>query len=164
MVAPLLPSYWAVYRDLQTAKRIVGQIVKQRTADETSGEPAYKKPTDLLQWMIDAASPRDGEPDKLAHRQLVLSLAALHTMTMAVAYSIYDICQFPEYIESLRQEITDSLEQDSKWAKTTLTKVHKLDRFIKESQRLSPPSLCASILSQISILFFPFLTDKFPTQ
>ncbi|KAJ6058228.1 uncharacterized protein N7446_007811 [Penicillium canescens] len=138
IVAPLLPSYWAVHRDLQTAKRIISPIVKQRTADEASGEPGYKKPTDLLQWMIDVASPRDGQPDKLAHRQLVLSLAAIHTTTMAVAYAIYDLCQFPEYVEPLRQEITDSLEQDGKWAKTTLTKMHKLDSFIKESQRLSP--------------------------
>jgi cytochrome P450 len=155
VVAPLLPSYWAVHRDLQTAKRIISPIVKQRTADEASGEPGYKKPTDLLQWMIDAASPRDGQPDKLAHRQLVLSLAAIHTTTMAVAYAIYDLCQFPEYVEPLRQEIIDSLEQDGKWAKTTLTKIHKLDSFIKESQRLSPPSLCASILPHISTPFFP---------
>ncbi|OQD97276.1 hypothetical protein PENVUL_c084G05497 [Penicillium vulpinum] len=141
VVAPLLPSYWAVHRDLQTAKRIISPIVKQRTADEASGEPGYEKPTDLLQWMIDAANLRDGQPDKLAHRQLVLSLAAIHTTTMAVSYAIYDLCQFPEFVEPLRQEITDSLEQGGKWAKTTLGKMHKLDSFIKESQRLSPPSL-----------------------
>jgi len=90
--------------------------------------------------MMDEANPRDSQPDKLAHRQLVLSLAAIHTTTMAAAQAINDLCQHPEYVDSLREEITEVLE-DGKWEKTTLNKMRKLDSFIKESQRLSPPSL-----------------------
>ncbi|KAI0389232.1 cytochrome P450 monooxygenase [Xylariaceae sp. FL0594] len=141
ILAPLLPSYWGVHANLRTAKRIIGPIVRERRAAAQAGDP--HKGEDLLQWMMDAANEHDGQPDKLAHRQLLLSLASIHTTTMAAAHALYDLCAHPQYFEPLREEIIAVLREDGGWKKTTLNKMRKMDSFMKESQRMNPPSLLA---------------------
>ncbi|KAI9926545.1 hypothetical protein ASPWEDRAFT_119143 [Aspergillus wentii DTO 134E9] len=143
IVAHCLPSYWRLHSNLRTAKRIISPMVNQRRADQAKNDPSYEKPNDLLQWMMDAANENDGQPDKLAHRQLLLSLASIHTTTMSAAHAMYDLCAHPEYFEPLRQEAYDVLREDGGWKKTTLNKMRKLDSFLKESQRVNPPSLLA---------------------
>ena len=149
VAAQLLPSYWRVHSNLRTAKKIIIPIVEERRAKQAEKDPDYVKPNDMLQWMMDAANENDGQPHKLAHRQLLLSLASIHTTTMSAAHGFYDMCARPEYFEPLRQEAVDVLEEDGGWQKTTLNKMRKLDSFLKESQRVNPPSL------RKSKLFFP---------
>jgi hypothetical protein len=141
IVAMFLPSVWEVQSNLKTAKKILVPIINARREEE-KGAPGYQKPTDLLQWMMDAANEYDGQPDKLAHRQLIMSLASVHTTTMAAAHALYDMCAMPEYFEHLRAEVLDVLKEDNGWKKTTLNKMRKMDSFLKESQRMSPASLC----------------------
>lgn len=143
IVAHCLPSYWHLHSNLRTAKRIISPMVNQRRADQAKNDPSYEKPNDLLQWMMDAANENDGQPDKLSHRQLLLSLASIHTTTMSAAHAMYDLCAHPEYFEPLRQEALEVLREDGGWKKTTLNKMRKLDSFLKESQRINPPSLLA---------------------
>ena len=57
-------------------------------------------------------------------------------------HCLYDLCTHPEYIQPLREEIEAVLaEGNGKFIKKSITKLWKLDSFIKESQRLSPPGL-----------------------
>jgi len=142
-VANLLPSYWRVHANLKTAKKVIIPIVEERRAKEAENDPDYVKPSDMLQWMMDAANANDGQPHKLAHRQLLLSLASIHTTTMSAAHALYDLCAHPQYFEPLREEARQVLAEDGGWQKTTLNKMRKLDSFLKESQRLNPPSLLA---------------------
>ncbi|KAL8949001.1 MAG: hypothetical protein Q9222_004857 [Ikaeria aurantiellina] len=60
---------------------------------------------------------------------------------MAALHVLYDFCEHPEYISQLREEIDHALIEDGGWRKSTPGKLWKLDSFMKESQRLSPPSL-----------------------
>ncbi|KAF9884581.1 hypothetical protein FE257_001465 [Aspergillus nanangensis] len=53
---PEYRTYWAIHRNLRTAKRIISPIVRQRRAEEAKGNPDYVKPNDLLQWMMDGAN------------------------------------------------------------------------------------------------------------
>ncbi|WPH04790.1 Hypothetical protein R9X50_00768600 [Acrodontium crateriforme] len=142
-VANCLPSYWATHANLATAKKIIIPIVNDRRAKEAENDPEYVKPVDMLQWMMDAADENDGQPHKLAHRQLLLSLASIHTTTMSAAHALYDLCARPEYFEPLREEAKQVIAEDGGWQKTTLNKMRKLDSFLKESQRFNPPSLLA---------------------
>jgi cytochrome P450 len=141
-VALVLPSYWRIKINLATAKRIIIPIVDRRRQLEALENASYEKPNDLLQWMMDAANPDEGQPHKLAHRQLLLSLASIHTTTMSAAHALYDLCLHREYFEPLREEIINELREDHGWQKSTLNKLRKLDSFLKESQRENPPSLC----------------------
>lgn len=141
----ILPSTWAVYRNLCQAKALVAPIVRQRRKLEALGDEKYEKPNDFLQWLMDEAwSERDGQPEALVHRMLVLALASVHTTSMTAAQVLFDLIEHPEYIEPIREEIVQALDEEGGWKKTTLTKLRKLDSFMKESQRLNGPSLSKS--------------------
>ncbi|GIC94709.1 cytochrome P450 [Aspergillus udagawae] len=141
LIAPIIPRYWAIRRGLGTADRVIGSLVRERRAQQAEN-PGDEKPADLLQWMMDKASPSDGRPEKLAHRQLILSLAAIHTTTASATQAVYDLCVYGNYVEPLRREVLQAVAEDGgEYRKTTLTKMWDLDSFIKEVQRLNPPAL-----------------------
>jgi cytochrome P450 len=90
--------------------------------------------------MMDDANESDSTPEKLAHRLLILILASVHTTTMTGACAFYDLYARPESFQPLREEIEARLREEGGWGKTTLTKMNKVDSFLKESQRISPAS------------------------
>lgn len=72
---------------------------------------------------------------------------------MALSQVVFDLAARPEYIKGLREEIKEVLEGDgydidgdgfTKLKKSSYTKLRKLDSFLKESQRLSPPGISSS--------------------
>lgn len=83
----------------------------------------------------------EGQPDKIAHRQLMLSLAGIHTTTMSITHAIYDLCAHPDYFEPLRSELRHILDNHGGWKRPIIPIFKKLDSFLKESQRMNPPAL-----------------------
>jgi cytochrome P450 len=82
-------------------------------------------------------------------------MAAIHTTTMAATAAIYDLAAHPEYIQPLREEIQQVIDEDGqdvdrdgfmKLKKPSMPKLWKLDSFLKESQRCTPPLLRQSFL------------------
>ncbi|KAI0425478.1 cytochrome P450 monooxygenase [Xylaria sp. FL1042] len=145
VIAPFLPSYWRLQYNLRSAKRIIGPLVEQRKRCAAQGEhpEGYEVKQDLLQWMIDGANESEGKPETMAHIQLVVTLASIHTTTMAATHALYDLCANPSYFDPLRKELVSALGETCGWQKTTLVKLRKMDSFLKESQRMSPPSQLA---------------------
>lgn len=142
LVAPFVPFSYKVSWALAKAKRIIVPIIKERRRREQDASTSgYQKPEDFLQYLMDGATGTDAQPEKLAHRLLILTLAAVHTTSMAATQALFDLCVHPEYIEPLRTEVSSVLEAEGGYTKQSLTYFKKLDSFIRESQRLSPPSL-----------------------
>ncbi|KAL8759368.1 MAG: hypothetical protein Q9199_000803 [Rusavskia elegans] len=140
-IAYLSPSSWNTHLCLQRAKRILVPIINERMRQQSSPDGQSDRPPDLLQYMIEGAQGEDLEPERLAHLQLMVNLAGIHTTSAAITHAIYDLCEHPDYVDELRGEIEKVLRQDGGWQKGTHKKLHKLDSFLKESQRLSPPTL-----------------------
>lgn len=142
-VALFIPYAWKVSSALKKAQSIIVPVIKERrrAGAHKGGNASYQKPNDFLEWMMDEANEDDGQPDKLAHRLLILTLAAVHTTSMAATQALFDLTARPEYIEPLYWEVSQAVAEDGGFKKTTLTKMRKLDSFMRESQRLSPPSL-----------------------
>ena len=60
---------------------------------------------------------------------------------MATVQVVYSLCTMPESIQSLRMEAeTALLEGGGVWNVETLSKLRRLDSFLKESQRLNASS------------------------
>lgn len=144
VVGVIVPTWWQVKRDLKLAQRLIIPLVEQRRKAEAAGDPGYEKPDDLLQWMMDGANETESSPSKLARRQLLLTLASIHTTTMAVTHALFDLAAMPEYLAPLREEIDQVLEEEGGWQGSALGKMRKIDSFLKESQRLNPPSISES--------------------
>jgi len=96
----------------------------------------------MIQFLLQN-SPVEKKDDSLyqSYMQMLTSVAAIHTTAMNSTHVLYDLATHPEYIAPLRDEIEKVLADDGGiLIKTSMTKLRKLDSFIKESQRLSPPS------------------------
>lgn len=137
----LLPSSYRIHHHLRLAQNLIVPLIDERREAEAQNDINYEKPFDLLQWMMDSANPDEAPAPKIAHRLLLMSFAAIHTTTMAAASALYDLCAHPEYFAPLREEVEQVLAEDGGWNKSTVTKLRKLDSFLKESQRFNPPSL-----------------------
>jgi cytochrome P450 len=137
----VLPSWYRVHNDLKVAKRLIVPLVKEHVANTEAGND--KGDDTVLKWMVGMAeTANEADPAKIAHRQLLLSLASIHTTGMATTHTIYDLAANPEYIPVMLEEVENVLIKDGGWAKQTLNKFKKLDSLMKESQRLNPPSYC----------------------
>ncbi|KAK2594044.1 hypothetical protein QQS21_008263 [Conoideocrella luteorostrata] len=143
MALYLLPSHWRLRDNIKTAKQIIGPIVQERRAAELlreTGIPGNAKDEDLLQLMMDAAGREDASPAALAHRQLFVSLAAIHSSTVTATNVLLDLCAHPEFIPLLRSDLANALVEDGGWKRSTMAKLHSLDSCMKESVRMSPAS------------------------
>ncbi|KAK2608416.1 hypothetical protein QQS21_003102 [Conoideocrella luteorostrata] len=115
-------------------------MVGDRRAAEILQTPGYKRDDDFLQLMMNAADAAEGLPETLAHRQLLMALAAIHTTILSATNAMFDLCTNQEFIPPFRYEIMQVLAEEAGWQKSTMTKVHSLDSCMKESQRMNPQS------------------------
>lgn len=143
MISVFLPSSWMTYTYLRRCKKVLVPIIERRLEARKSLSKESEKPLDLLQYMIEGAEGDDVQPERLAHLLLMMNLAAIHTTSKTIMHAIHDLCEHQEYIKVLREEIEEVLRVDGGWQRETHKKLHKMDSFLKESQRFAPPTLCA---------------------
>ena len=62
-----------------------------------------------------------------------------------VTHSLYNLATYPEYVQPLREEI-EAVIQEQGWSKASVTKMTKLDSFVKETMRLSPTTACTYLI------------------
>ena len=63
---------------------------------------------------------------------IVAYRAPIQTLT----HALYDLAAYPEYAESLREEVARVVERDG-WTKTAIENMEKIGSFLKESMRLN---------------------------
>lgn len=105
------------------------------------GEEGFEKPGDMVQWMIDNSGKKGYDPVFQGRCQLLISFAALHTTSGLFGNVLLDLAANPQYIEPLREEVEASVGEDGIITKQTLTKLRKMDSFMRESQRMNPLNL-----------------------
>jgi hypothetical protein len=54
---------------------------------------------------------------------------------------MYDLATFPEYMKPLREEVEEIIRREG-WTKAGIDQMHRLDSFIKESQRFHTADIC----------------------
>ena len=138
------PHLLRIRRHHRDARAIlVPEILRRRELALESRNWKDEKPNDMLQWFEDASQGEDARPERIVDRQLGMSFAAIHTTANHVTNIIYDLAaRWDEYGPELRAEVEEVLAaSEGIWKKTTLTKLSKMDSFMKESQRLNSPSV-----------------------
>lgn len=133
----LVSELRTIDRDLAKAEAMLKPIIEERIRD--SEIPGYEKPDDFVQWLLDAL-PEDQKRDFYIQGkvQLLLSAASIHTTSNLTTDCIYDLAVHQDMQEILREEAREVLEDDEAWGKKdSMSRLKKLDSFIKESQRLS---------------------------
>lgn len=133
----ILPSQYKLKKILRQIHSMLLPIIEERRRNPP---PSEEKPIDVLEYMMDLAKGTEAEAQNLAMRYCYTIIGSVHTVTGAIIDSVYEVCARPEYAEPLRHEIQQALDEEGGWNKTTLSKLRKVDSFMKEVQRMYPPS------------------------
>lgn len=144
-VAPFLPPVRQMKKQLRYVKQLFVPIIEQRRESEAAKDPNYEKPDDFLQWMMDGVeSDQDYEPAMLGHHMLlIMSMAIIHTSSIAMTQALYDLIARPEYLAPLREEIQVTMQNGWENAtKASFDAQQRMDSFMRESQRFNPPGDC----------------------
>lgn len=131
-------------------RKRVGQILKpliQSRMQQMKEDPSFKKPMDMIQWFIDNSGARASNMSFQANEHIVVNIAAIHTTGGQLAHTLFDLARYPEYVPILREEIEQVLQEEGgsgAITKQTLFNLKKMDSFLREVQRVNPPSLVST--------------------
>ncbi|KAI9434918.1 cytochrome P450 [Lactarius psammicola] len=129
-------------------------MVEERFARmEEFGEDWDDKPNDMLMWLMNEAKGVERSLEGLARRMLVVNFAAIHTTSTTFTNVFYRLLSNPEYIEPLRHEVETAVAEEG-WTKAGLDKMHKIDSFLRETQRVD--SLNSATLHRLALRPFTF--------
>jgi len=138
-------------RRVDDGVRHLAPIIQARRQEREQKE--NEKPLDLLTWLMDEAKGEETTDRNLSLRILTVNFAAIHTSSMTFVHAFYYLATFPEYMQPLREEVEEVVKSEG-WTKAGLDQMHKLDSFIKESQRLN--SLGNLAITRVAINDFTF--------
>ncbi|KAH7377423.1 cytochrome P450 [Cadophora sp. MPI-SDFR-AT-0126] len=131
-----------IHRRRRVAMKFLGPLIRERLAiaDERSNE--QPRPDDMLQWLCEAAPPSERTVDRLLELLMGLNVASIHTTTMTTANAAYALAEEPEkYLDELRQEISENCNPDGTFNKANMSKLKKMDSFLREVGRVKNPGL-----------------------
>ncbi|USP72974.1 hypothetical protein yc1106_00248 [Curvularia clavata] len=134
------------------SSRFTIPLIKQRISDMTkkdAGHPDYitwKEPNDFITWSYrtaQAENRRDEmQPTRIAQRILPLNFASNHTTTLTAYEALVNILHAdPGVMRQLREEAYRILQEEGGYTRNGLSRMHRIDSAIRESQRLSPFAL-----------------------
>ncbi|KAJ6558751.1 cytochrome P450 [Mycena vulgaris] len=122
---------------LRHAMKFLGPIIEERLEKEREyGRDWLDKPNDLITWLLDLAEGEERTAPAIALRVLATNMGAIHTSSMALTAALYDLTTYPEHILPMREEAERVVAEEG-WSKAALANMHKIDSFIRESQRLT---------------------------
>ncbi|KAF5851662.1 hypothetical protein GGP41_000415 [Bipolaris sorokiniana] len=131
VIARFVPAIQNIKRHYTAAEKAAIPLLEQRAANGTAAP-------DLLYWMAEDAKGDEKDLAFLAGILLKVSFAAIHTSAAAPTQLLYDLCDMPEYIEPLRREIDQNLDENGLLNRQGFQRLTKLDSIMKESQRFNP--------------------------
>lgn len=139
-----LPSYWHGQKYVRSAKALLGPKIRDllcRSDDGSWSPEDNEDDSNVLSWLVDTAKGRDRDPDTLAHVEVLLALASVHTTLLRMVNVLYDLAANPGYFKELQVEIESEAESKQGWNAASYSQLQKLDSVLRESQRMSPPTI-----------------------
>ncbi|KAJ7781594.1 cytochrome P450 [Mycena metata] len=130
-----LPKY------LRRANQHLGVLVTERLQMEEEQGNAYPgRPNDLISWLLDIAEGEERTVPALVQRILVINFGAVHTSANTFTHALFNLAAFPASVPEMREEV-DRIVKEEGWSKVSVAKMHKVDSFLRESQRYSGNSI-----------------------
>ncbi|RYP61605.1 hypothetical protein DL769_007638 [Monosporascus sp. CRB-8-3] len=147
LVAAVTPYIYRIHKCRRKIRKVISQAIQQRLAirRDHPEEWAARLSTDefnTIDWLVETSPPEEATPEMIAHRLTGVSFGGSHTTANHVTNCLLELAaDFDQWAPPLREEIKNVLGSDStKVTNAQLSKMWKLDSFMKEAQRFHPPS------------------------
>lgn len=140
MIPIIAPAVMRWSGTMQKLADYITPVVDERKRLQAAGvSDLPNKYRDCIQWTLECSkTPAQRETPRLVAVLMGMLLASSHQMSMTLTYVLYALCDHPEYIPDLRQEIEESsLEYSGNG--DPFKKLYLLDSFLLEVARLNPP-------------------------
>lgn len=144
MLCRAIPSFWHGQGYVRSAKALLGPKIRDLLLRNNEGSwyPADNEDdSNVLSWLVDTAKGKDRDPDTLAHVEVLLALASVHTTLLRMVNVLYDLAASPGYFQELQAEIESEAKSEQGWNEASYSQLQKLDSVLRESQRMSPPTI-----------------------
>ncbi|KAI4280285.1 MAG: hypothetical protein L6R38_004563 [Xanthoria sp. 2 TBL-2021] len=142
LISRLLPSYWFGRNYIKSAKKILAPRFRHalvESSKDSTNDWNVEEHFNVLTWLADLAKGRDRDPEALAFVEVLLALASVHTTLLRMVNVLYDLIGNPGYLDGLRKEI-ESISSET-WSYASYHRLQQLDSVLRESQRMSPPTI-----------------------
>jgi cytochrome P450 len=140
LVALFLPDLRRVYQHQERARALIQPILQQREQGEKATANSGKA-NDTIQWIHDLI-PEEDRKDYAYQgvAQLAITAVSVQTTSKLVVNIILNLMEYVEYVPILVEEIRNTLaEFGGEWTLESMTRLEKLDSFMRESLRFEPP-------------------------
>lgn len=114
------------------ASKTKSKISRRRRPKQQEGGSA----PDAITWLLELGAEQDLEELDYVAAQLALTGAA-YTPTDVTGQLLVHICEYPEVVDPLRNEIIRVIGEQG-WSKASLYNLKLMDSFMRESQRHTP--------------------------
>ncbi|EJD07465.1 cytochrome P450 [Fomitiporia mediterranea MF3/22] len=151
---PIVGAYFSpTARTVRGVTKFLRPIFEERLRMcAENGDDWPGKPVDMISWLIDVA-PKDQTIRDMIMRMLHINFAAIHTSSVSLTHALFHLAAEPQYIGPLRDEVEQVIKEEG-WTKVAMTKMWKLDSFMKESQRMNGINLVSlnrKIMSDLTL-------------
>ncbi|KAI1451498.1 putative cytochrome P450 [Annulohypoxylon moriforme] len=147
LVAIFTPYIYRIHSNRRIIRRLVSPIVEQRLfwryhQPEFWAARLKSEEMSTVDWLVEYSHPKEAATEIIAHRLTGVSFGASHTTSNHITNCLFELAaDFDRWAPPLREEI-DAILGPSLTSITNadLSKMWKLDSFMKETQRFHPPS------------------------
>ncbi|KAF8347875.1 cytochrome P450 [Amanita rubescens] len=123
---------------IERGMRHLGPLINERLGQEARyGKDWLDKPSDIITWLFEVSKGERPSVRTITTRILFINFAAIHMTSMALTHALFDLATYSDYVEPLRRE-AEAIIREEGWSKAAISKLSKLDSFVKESLRLAP--------------------------
>ena len=137
----LISDLYEIPRMVGKVQALLTPVAEERLRNAELLGYEDEKPDDFIQWFLDALPEQQKRRfDIQAHLQLILGAASIHTTSNLVTDCVYDLAMHQDLQDELRQEAEEVLggENNDNWfGNDSLTRLWKMDSFMRESQRMN---------------------------
>ncbi|KAK7959060.1 cytochrome P450 monooxygenase [Apiospora aurea] len=143
-----IPSFWKCQGLFKFGQEYLGPYITELLAKHDSGSwnPGETSEEDsLLHWLVAMAKGADRNAETIAHIEVFMTMAAIHTTLQSLVNAFYDLVESgPALTSELLAEIDRVRSSSSEgWGPHLYDKLPKLDSVLRESLRASPPMILA---------------------
>ncbi|KAI0003424.1 putative cytochrome P450 [Xylariaceae sp. FL0662B] len=147
LVVAFTPYLYRIYGYRRKIRNIVAPAINQRLfwrhqQPEFWAARLKSEEMNTVDWLVEF-SPRDeATPEIMAHRLTAVSFGASHTTSNHITNALFELAaNFDRWAPPLREEIDTILgPKMPNFTNADLSKMWKLDSFMKETQRFHPPA------------------------
>ncbi|CAL1702454.1 unnamed protein product [Somion occarium] len=124
-------------KTVRLAKQYLSPTINERLAAmKELGANWDDKPADMLQWIIEEALARNYDLDVIVQTVLMINFVSIHNTSNSFTHALYHLAAQPEFLVPLREELTSVISEEG-LTKAAMSKMRKLDSFLRESQRMN---------------------------